>query len=121
MSLSQAAPERQAPRLGAFARHQPRQVVGRAERPLAADLDEVDATQRVLRLQLSKCFLHVDAIRHALRQRRLIQRLARSEQQRFQQPQFFRPCTGLRGTLLDLDDALLGQTCHGFFSFHFKH
>jgi hypothetical protein len=82
---------RQSPRLGAFARHQPGQIARGAEGPFIGDADQVDAARGVIGLQLRERQLDVDAVGHPLRERRLIERFAGSEQQRFQKPQLLRP------------------------------
>ena len=92
---------RQLPRLGGFPGHQPRQIAGGAERPFVGDAHQIDAARGVFRLQLRQRDLDVDAVGHPLGQRRLVERLGRGKQQRFEQPQFFRPRLRIYRVLLD--------------------
>ncbi len=82
-----------------FARHQPRQIGGRAEGPLVADMGEIDATAGVIRLQVQQRRLDVDALGQTLGQRRLVERRRGGKQQRFQQAQRLRARGGLRPAL----------------------
>ena len=107
--------------LSAYAaqRQQPGEIVGGAEHPFAGNAHQVDAARRVFRLQLRQGFLDVDAVRHPLHQRRLIDRLGGGKQQCFEQPQFLRPShgfgfrVGVDGTLLGIFHAFFRQACHG--------
>ena len=113
---------RQAPRLRAFACHQPRQIAGGAERPFVGDAHQVDTARGVFRLQLRQRRLDVDAVGHALGQRRLIDRLGGSKQQRFEKPQFLRPRrlidSLVDGVILGIFHAFFRQACHNWVSFH---
>jgi hypothetical protein len=82
---------RQPARLGGLARHQPGQIARGTEAPFIGDPNQIDAARCVVRLQLCQRHLDVDAIGHPLGERGLIERLARGEQQRFQQPQLLGP------------------------------
>ena len=108
---------RQAPRLRALTRHQPRQIAGGAESPFVGDAHEVDAARGIFRLQLRQRRLDVDAIGHALGQRRLIDRLGGGKQQRFEKPQFLGPrhLVGrlVDGMILGIFHAFFRQACHG--------
>ena len=83
---------------------------------LLADAHQIDAARRVFGLQLRQRVVHVDAVRQAARQRRLVERLGGGEQQRFEQAQFFRRARSARGCRLVVvvcdDHQLLGHTRH---------
>ena len=108
---------RQAPRLRAFARHQPRQITGGAEGPFVGNPHQIDAARGVFGLQLRQRCLDVDAVGHALGKRRLIDRLGGGKQQRFEKPQFLGPrhLVGrlVDGMILGIFHAFFRQACHG--------
>ena len=102
-----------------FLGEQPRQVAGGAERPLGAELHQVDAARRVLRLQGAQRLAHVDLLRQPRAERLLVERRGRGEQQSLEQAQVLG--TRLRLALLSLlsrlqfvvgDDASFRQGCH---------
>src|SRR5579859_3715613 len=88
---------REAPCLRAFARHQPGEIAGGAERPFVADAYQIDATRCIFRLQLRERRLHIDPIGHALGKGGRIQRFARRKQQGFEKAQLFGPRLGASG------------------------
>src|SRR6185312_3886610 len=86
--------------------------------PLLADAHKVDATRRVFVAKLGKRRFHIDPIGKPARQHRFVERLARREQQGFEQPQFLRSGgrsrrSVCRRLIVLYHHELLGRARHG--------